>query len=415
MALFLALLLAPVFGYIKEGEIFELVGDDLDNFLSEFKNEVRVINLYAPFSFECKKFSSTYFKAAKELAKAQLPAKLAKLDLTNPQNKFAQERYRLTGMPNLVYYMPNREDVNTYNGLKTEEHLIASIKEKAKLVHEFFEVEELDKFLEKTKPLEGMILGVFEEFTGEKYQLFEEFARNNTEKYLFGKVKDQGEWSSKFNLDSPNKILILYPEALLTPKEPQKEVLSSFSSVGEIQTFVEKNYYSQITWVGLENLKYLTHPKRPIVLLLMKTDSKSFLDRVKKHVEELYPAVKKDFRKNLDERKFLFALGDIKEFESELQKHELKAENLILLIKVERDVYVLQEEDLVDDGKISESQVKDFLKKFNERSIDPYLKSQKPPKNKYENGVKVVVSQTIRKDILKTDFSEVLLVYKGNS
>lgn len=217
-ALLFLICLAQVFAYIKEGDLYELVGEKILEFGTDFHDQLRVINLYAPLSSEYTKSSSAYFFAAKELAKEHKNIKLAKIDITNPKNRDFIPQLKIDRYPGIVYYPAELDDYYTYLGPKTQLDFITAFEEKAWPMREFQDTTELDKYLLSQIGLHGLLLGVFQEFEGEKYEFFRNFAKKNIHRYRFGIVKDKGEWFDKFGIDQ-EAILIIRAQLLMTPKD----------------------------------------------------------------------------------------------------------------------------------------------------------------------------------------------------
>ena len=106
------------------------------------------------------------------------------------------------GFPKVYYTLGGTDKVFEFLSPLNEKNFLYHFHFSAPFFQTFNEIEEFNNFFKTAKfwtvPL---IIGVFQEFSGPKYELFENFARNHMNYMRFGLVKDSGEWSARFDMD----------------------------------------------------------------------------------------------------------------------------------------------------------------------------------------------------------------------
>jgi len=400
--------LIPAFAYIKEGELYELIGPSIEDFQKEFHGELRVICFYVPFSQEYTRFSSAYFHAAKELAKQKLPLKLAKIDATNPKNAEYIKKYEVGGYPAIVYFPAEIDEFYHYAGDRRKEAFIASFKEKTLKLREFADTDAFDKYMTENG-LHGLVLGVFQEFSGSKYEVFRETAKNLVHLYPFAVVKDKGEWFAKFDI-SEEGILILRPQFLIGPKDNAAIANHKLENSTTIEEWVKLNYHPHISYLTKETKASFSQSQAPFVMFLFNLDPTQ-PEVIKQNLMDFHESANPYYNANFKDRRFLFVLADKKEFNKGLEPIDLDKDKAIILTVMRDNRFVLREYEIFNDnGKFLKLNVDAYIKGLETNSLIPYVKSETTDV-KSENGIKILIANEFEDKVVNTEINQIIFTY----
>lgn len=108
------------FGYSDFVKI--LTSADFDETVAAQK--MTLVKFYAPWCGHCKNMAPAFEAAAAELADTE-GALLAKVDMTQPENKVFAERYGVRGYPTLKLFRGDPDAPEPYQGARTQESLVS--------------------------------------------------------------------------------------------------------------------------------------------------------------------------------------------------------------------------------------------------------------------------------------------------
>ena len=122
----LCLMAMCVYAAIKEeGGVLVLDDDNFDEAIKD--NSLVLVEFYAPWCGHCKALAPEYEKAAKKLAAANSPVKLAKVDAT--EAKELGTRFAVQGFPTLKFFRDGKP--SEYNGGRTEPDIVSWLNKKS--------------------------------------------------------------------------------------------------------------------------------------------------------------------------------------------------------------------------------------------------------------------------------------------
>jgi len=108
-----------------DSKVKVLTAADFDETVA--KHKVSLVKFYAPWCGHCKKMAPAFQAAAAELADIE-DALLAKVDMTQPENRVFAERYGVKGYPTLKVFRGDPETPEAYQGARTQESIIAVVR-----------------------------------------------------------------------------------------------------------------------------------------------------------------------------------------------------------------------------------------------------------------------------------------------
>lgn len=408
---FLPILLSIVtcFAYIKEGQIYELTSSDYDLFFSEFQSELRAILFYSPFLNSVKSSTIQYFLAGKELQ--GLNIKLAKIDISHQNTAEIIERYPGIQHMHIKYCLAHTTQCKDYTDGLDKASIVKSLKSKLYTYKSFNDIEDFEDYISKENTFEGAIIGVFEEFSGEKYNLFIDYAKRYMDLYKFALIKDEGEWTYRFNLTSES-IVIAKGKDLHSSFYDPYYVLSTFNSSGEIENFVNSTFHPFVTYVSPLNIKLLSDG--PVPLGVLYVNFNKYYSKINYFVEKIVEYSQRYVNKTWSERKYQFAVADTKDF-TQFLNHMGLTDDLFILFKSDTNYYKISEEAFFDYNAFKPSGLYSFYKLFEQQQYPRYYKSAPAPKNFFENGIKIAVASTYRSLIEYKEIIHGIFVFESTN
>ncbi|KAL6515534.1 Thioredoxin-like domain [Orobanche hederae] len=162
---------------------------DHSNF-TEFvgKHKFIVVEFYAPWCGHCKKLAPEYEKAASILSTLDPPVVLAKVNANDDQNKIIASEFEVKGYPMLKILRNGGSVVQEYKGPRDTDGIITYLKKQSgPASSEIKSPEDASSVIDDNKIL---VVGVFTEFLGEKYENFTTLAERLRADYEFGHTLD---------------------------------------------------------------------------------------------------------------------------------------------------------------------------------------------------------------------------------
>jgi Thioredoxin-like domain len=386
----LFLLFIPALAYIKEGPIYNLRGKEFEAFLEEFKDNLRSILFYAPSVTTGRAFTSDYFQSGKDLINTDI--KLAKIDITDQRNSEIREAYIQYTPPHILYCLAQTSICRNYTGEYSRHALVSSLKTKVVSIHTFHDFDDLDWYLSNTDPYGGIVLGVFPELSGPKYEIFNKFALSYMDFYNFGILKDEGEWSYKFNLTS-DSIVIARGKSLHNTIYPYYSSFSGFESEDDVKKFVENAYHPFLSFITPDKLDQIKSESIPFGLFFI--DFNRYAKMIPYLVENFVYFSKNYAEDEFSKRKFQWAIADTNDFSNYLYSLGLAGESLFMLIEFRGDYYKISNENIIENDEFKQDCLYNFYRGYDRQTYPKYYKSQPVPKQNYEKGIRVAVGSTL--------------------
>jgi len=372
---------------VDDHDVIVLTDDNFDDIVN--KEELILVEFYAPWCGHCKHLAPEYAKAATELLKHDPPIPIAKVDAT-VQSKTAG-RFSVSGYPTLKVFRNGKE--SPYNGPRKADGIVSYMKKQvgpaAKALNSIKDVEAFSI----SDPVNGFAVVGFFSGDGKNSQLHSSFqvvASKMRDNYIFGKVTDPAI-AKHFGLDSG--------EGLVAFKnyDDKKTIYTGSPRTKDVEDWIKANSFPVVGELTEENQELYMKRDLPI--------AKFFLNVDKKVNPKQYDYYANRLRKIATEYAGKLSVATLYMPKWE---HAVTAYNL----KGKQDGFVIEkgyEEKYKMDGTFSLDNIKKFVADYFDGELDEYVKSEDVPKDN-TGPVKTVVGKTFN-DIVNDDSKDVMIEF----
>ncbi|XAR62812.1 Protein disulfide-isomerase [Bertholletia excelsa] len=352
------------------------------------KHDFIVVDFYAPWCGPCKMLAPEYEKAASVLSSHDPPVALAKVDANDEKNKELASEFDINCFPTIKILRNGGKNIQEYKGPRDAEGIIEYLKKQSGPASaEIKSVDDANALINGNKII---VVGIFPEFSGEKFENFTALAEKLRSDYDFGHTLDA-------KLLPRGESSVAGPTVRLF--KPFDELVVDFEDfdVDAMEKFVEESSVPIVTLFNNDpaNLpfvdKFFDSPNAKAMLLMNLSSEVADPFKSKYHeVAELYKG------KGLS-----FLMGDIEASQDMLEDFGLKEDQLPLIIILTNDDQKYLKSNLESD------QISSWVKEYMEGNVPPYRKSEPIPKVNNE-PVKVVVADSLQ-DMVFNSGKNVLL------
>ncbi|KAL6497253.1 Thioredoxin-like domain [Orobanche gracilis] len=383
-------------GYVsaagEESESKEFVVTlDHSNF-TEFvgKHKFIVVEFYAPWCGHCKKLAPEYEKAASILSTLDPPVVLAKVNANDDQNKVVANEFEIKGYPMLKILRYGGSVVQEYKGPRDTDGIVTYLKKQSgPASSEIKSPEDASSVIDDNKIL---VVGVFTDFLGEKYENFITLAERLRADYEFGHTLD-AKLLPRGDSSVTGPLVRLF--------KPFDDLFVDFQEfdVDALVKFVEETSIPTVTLFNTDPknhpfvIKFFNNPNSKVMLFLNSTSDQ--FDAFKSKYHEVAQLFKGEG--------LSFLMGDTEASKSALQYFGLKEEQVPLIFIQTSDggKYLKQ--------NIEPDQIASWVKDFKGGKVESYMKSEPIPEVNNE-PVKVVVADSLQ-DVVFNSEKNVLLEF----
>ncbi|GER49179.1 protein disulfide-isomerase [Striga asiatica] len=154
------------------------------------KHKFVVVEFYAPWCGHCKKLAPEvqYEKAASVLSLLDPPVVVAKVDASDEQNKVLAKEFEISGYPTLKILRNGGSVIKDYKGPRDADGIVAYLKKQSGPAS--FEIKSSEDVTSVIDDNKILVVGVFPEFSGEKFENFMSLAERLRADYEFGHTLD---------------------------------------------------------------------------------------------------------------------------------------------------------------------------------------------------------------------------------
>ncbi|CDP10927.1 unnamed protein product [Coffea canephora] len=354
------------------------------------KHKFIVVEFYAPWCGHCKKLAPEYEKAASILSKEDPPLILAKVDANEEKNKALATEFGVSGFPTMKILRFGGSVVQDYKGPREADGIVAYVKKQSGPASvEIKTAEDATSFVDEKKIV---IVGVFPEFSGEKFDNFTTVAERLRSDYEFGHVLDA-------KLLPRGELSISAPTVRLF--KPFDELVVDFQefNVDDLVKLIEE---SSVPLVTLFNNDPNNHP---FVIKFFNTEHDKamlFLNFSSENIDA-FKSKYRDVAEQYKGKGIAFLLGDLEASQGAFQYFGLKEDQVPLIVIQTNDGEKYLKTHLEPDHIAS------WVKDYKDGHVKPYKKSEPIPEVNNE-PVKVVVADTLQ-DFVFNSGKNVLLEF----
>jgi protein disulfide-isomerase A1 len=365
---------------------------DQSNFTDTIsKHDFIVVEFYAPWCGHCKKLEPEYEKAASILSSNDPPVVLAKVDASEEANKAIAQEFDIQGFPTIKILRNKGKSAQEYKGPREADGIVEYLKKQSgPASFEIKSAEDASGFIDDKKII---IVGVFPELSGEKYENFLSVADKLRSDYEFGHTTDA-------KLLPRGESSVTGPVVRLFKPFDELFVDSQEFNVEALEKFVEE---ASIPIVTHFNNDPTNHPL--VIKFFNSPNSKAML--FLNTSGELGDAFKSKYHEVASKYKgkgISFLLGDIEASQGAFQYFGLKDDQVPLIIVQTADQQKYLKPNLSPD------QIASWVKDFQDGKVEPFKKSEPIPEPNNE-PVKIVVADNFNQMVFDSGKNILLEFY----
>ncbi|KAM7507757.1 hypothetical protein LguiA_018210 [Lonicera macranthoides] len=349
-----------------------------------------VVEFYAPWCGHCKKLAPEYEKAASILSSHDPPIILAKVDASDEKNKVLGKEFEIKGFPTIKIFRNGGKNIQEYKGTRDADGIVAYLKKQSgPASFEIKSVEDASGLIDDNKIV---IVGVFPDFSGEKFETFIALAEKLRTEYEFRHTSD-AKLLPRGDSDISGPTVRLF--------KPFDELVVDFQgfSLEALEKFVEEAGSPIVTYFDKDPsnhplvIKFFNIPNNKALLFL------NFSSAVVDSFKRKYYDIAKQYKGT----GISFLMGDVEASQGAFQYYGLKDSQVPLIIIQNKDGQKYLKSNLEPDHITS------WVKEYKDGNVEPYIKSEPIPEVNNE-PVKVVVADSFQ-DIVFSSGKNVLLEF----
>lgn len=348
---------------------------DHSNF-SDFvgRHKFIVVEFYASWCGHCKKLAPEYEKAAQVLSQNDPPVVLAKVDANEEKNKILASEFDIRGFPTIKILRYGGSVVQDYKGPREADGIVSYVtKQSGPASAEIKSSEDADAFIDVNKII---IVGVFLEFSGEKFENFTALAERLRADYDFGHTSD-AKLLPRGDSSVSGPVVRLF--------KPFDELFVDFQEF-DVDTLAKLVEEAAIPTVTVYNKDPNNHPF--VIKFFNNPNAKAML--FVNFNNDLFDSFKSKYHEVAEQYKgndLGFLIGDVEASQGAFQYFGLKEDQIPLIIV-----------QTSDGGKyikpnIEPDHIASWVKEFKDGKVKPFKKSEPIPEVNSE-PVKVVVAES---------------------
>ncbi|KAH7680788.1 protein disulfide-isomerase A1 protein [Dioscorea alata] len=339
------------------------------------KHRFIVVEFYAPWCGHCKSLAPEYENAAAILSKHDPPVILAKVDANEEANRDLATKYDVKGYPTLKIIRNEGQSIEDFKGPRDAEGIVEYLKKQVGPASS--EIKSSDDAISLLDGKKVVIVGIFPDFAGEKFENYITVAEKFRSDYDFHHTSDakllpRGDTTVKHPIV---RLLKPFDELVVDTQDFQVDALVNFIEVSSIPTVTMFNKDpSNHPYV----IKFFNSPNDKAMLFL------NFSNEDFEDFKSKYQSAAEHYKgQNIS-----FLIGDLDASQGAFQFFGLNEEQVPLVIVINPDGQKYLK------ANVKPDQIAPWLKEFKDGSLTPFKKSEPIPEVNDE-PVKVVVANTL--------------------
>nr|GMC64581.1 protein disulfide-isomerase-like [Ipomoea batatas] len=348
-----------------------------------------VVEFYAPWCGHCKKLAPEYEKAASVLSSHDPPVTLAKVDANEDSNRDLASQYEVQGFPTIKILRDGGKTVQDYKGPREADGIVTYLKKQVgPASSEIKSKEDAANIIDEKKVF---VVGVFQEFSGEKFENFISLAEKLRSDYDFGHTLDAKLLPSGEPVDKPTlRLLKPFDELFADFQDFQVDAMEKF--IGEASTPIITIFDQNPENHPYVN-KFFDSPNDKAMLFVNFSSELSAFKSKYNDVAVLYKG-----------KGVSFLLGDLETSGGALQYFGLKEDQAPVIVIQDKDQQKFIKPNVEPD------QLATWVKDYKEGKVEPFIRSEPIPEVNNE-PVKVVVSDSLENMVFKSGKNVLLEIY----
>ncbi|GJS06814.1 protein disulfide-isomerase [Tanacetum coccineum] len=364
---------------------------DQSNFTQTItKHDYVLVEFYAPWCGHCKELTPEFENAASILSSNEPPVVLAKVDANDEKNKDLANEYDIKSFPTLKVIKDGGKLIQSYKGPRVAEGIVAYMKKQTGPASiEIKSVEDGSTLIEGDKIV---IVGVFPELSGEKFNTFFALSEKLRSDYEFAHTLD-AKLLPRGDTSVSGPLVRLF--------KPFDELVVDFEDfdLAALEKFIEEATIPTLTFFNHDPkhhpfvIKYFSTPNVKAMLFVNFT-SKSFGD-----FESKYHDIANEHKGT----GIRFLIADVETSKGAFEFYGIREDHLpvIIINNNDKEKYVKP--------NIEPDHIESWLTDYKDGKVAPYVKSEPVPAVN-DQPVKVVVADNFD-DIVYKSGKNVLLEF----
>ncbi|KAL4565795.1 hypothetical protein LXL04_029901 [Taraxacum kok-saghyz] len=364
---------------------------DQSNFTGAIsKHDFVVVDFYAPWCGHCMELAPEFEKAASALSSSHPMIALAKVDANDGKNKDLASEYDIKGFPTLKIFRDGGKTIQDYKGPRDAQGIVSYLKKQTGPASiEIKSIEDGNAFIDGDNIV---IVGVFPEFSGEKFKVFLTLAENLRSDYDFAHTSDAKNLP-RGDSSVSGPIVRLF--------KPFDELVVDFEyfNLDALKKFVEEATIPTVTVFNHDPknhpfvIKFFNTPNAK-AMLFVNFSSKPFGD---------YESKYQDIANEHKGKGISFLIGDVEASQGAFQFFGLKEDHVpVMVINADKEKYVKP--------NVEPHHIELWLKEYKDGKVAPYVKSEPVPEDNSQ-PVKVVVADNFNDIVFKSGKNVLLEFY----
>lgn len=358
--------------YAKKEFVLTLDSSNFTHSLTQ--HNFLVVEFYAPWCGHCKKLAPEFEKAATILSSHVPPVVLAKVDANVETNKALARAYQIRGFPTLKIVRNGGTIVQDYKGPREADGIVTYLKKQSGPAStEIKSIEDAGELIVDNKIA---VVGIFPEFSGEKFENFTTLSEKLRSDYEFGHTLEAKHLPrGDSSLSEPTVRLF----------KPFDELVVDFQdfNVDTLEKSVEEASIPTVTLFNKDPSNY------PLIMKFFNSpNAKGLL--FMNFSSDLFDAFKSklhDVAMQFKGQGIIFLMGDVETSAQAFQIYGLKEEHvpLILIQTTDGQKYLKTH--------VEPDHIAPWVKDYKDGNVQPFIKSEPVPEVNTE-PVKVVVGDS---------------------
>lgn len=377
-------LLGLVLSAIQEEESVWLLNDK--NIQEALRKQPEIlVHFYTPDCTYCQKLSRPFSQAAKRLKDQAPPIRIGKVDASKSPG--LADKYKIQNFPSFRYI--TKDNMEDFTGSRSDDGFTSWVlKKNNKPFTILSDLSSLKSRLEKSK----VSVVYFGELDTNEYRVFTVVSKTVDDPSFF--ICTDAKARSHYQVISP--ALIMFKQFDDRRVDYEGNFITS-----EVVEFIEKNKNPLIIEFN-EVVDDFIYIKKKVCLLLLRHNAES----------KEYDKMLKRLSKQLEGKLVVSYLDiSVEEFRSIAANFGVlgKKQPLALILDPANDLRYLYE------GLVNEENLKQFLKDWKQKKLQPLVRSQDLPEKDVENFVKVLVVKNFQETVANREKDVLVLFYVPGS
>lgn len=366
--------------FSKENGIYIITNKNFDNFISQYDSTLIVF--HAPWCGYCKKLIPELENITSILSKENIA--LGKIDATSEKN--LSDTYKIKNYPT-IYFFKNKNPI-IYTGTRKENEIIKWLRKKTLSSSiQLNSVTELENFKNRNE-----ICIIYFGENKEDLKIFNYIALKN-DNIPFGIVNDQ-IITTKYNIKERSVVLF-------KKFDEGRNELNIINEM-ELQNFIEKYSKKRIKYFDEETTSLIFIRNNPAIVYFGKKGQiwekdEKIMQKIAQEVESKLIVVMTEIEEGLGKRV--------------AERVGVKENNLPCISIIENKIDTIK---YIMEGDVEESNILNFIEKWEKRELNKHLKSQKEPKEN-DDIIFILVGKTYKKEVIDNDKDVMVLFYSPTS